>query len=94
MTVCTETLGLHLKIRATWLERIRKAPARIIKLIAFSFFAIAALISAELHAEEALPEPWGKVPQAIVVRSTENVTQGGWVWLLNKAKVAGIACRI
>ncbi len=33
---------------------------------------------------------WGGLPQAIVVRTTENVTQGNWVWLLNSAKAARI----
>ncbi|MEP6956095.1 MAG: hypothetical protein ABI883_04665, partial [Chthoniobacterales bacterium] len=29
-------------------------------------------------------------PQGIVVRTTENVTSGGWVWLLHQAHEAGI----
>ena len=28
---------------------------------------------------------------SIVVRTTENVTEGGWVWLLNQAKAAGVS---
>lgn len=34
---------------------------------------------------------WGGVPQAIIVRTTENVTTGGWVWILNKAQELGIS---
>lgn len=30
------------------------------------------------------------LPQGIVVRTTENVTSGGWVWLLNQAHDSGI----
>ena len=30
------------------------------------------------------------VPQGIVVRTSENVTKGGWVWLLNQCETLGI----
>jgi hypothetical protein len=30
------------------------------------------------------------IPQGIVVRTTENVTQGGWVWLLNQCEACDI----
>lgn len=39
----------------------------------------------------AAPPPFGGVPQSIVVRTTENVTEGGWVWILNKAKETGVS---
>ena len=41
--------------------------------------------------EDSKPHKWGCIPQAIVVRTTENITEGGWVWVLNKAKEAGIS---
>lgn len=34
--------------------------------------------------------PDSGVPQGIVVRTTENVTKGGWVWLLNQCQEHGI----
>ncbi|MDQ6625914.1 MAG: polysaccharide deacetylase family protein [Verrucomicrobiota bacterium] len=41
-------------------------------------------------AAPAIPAPT-PLPQGIVVRTTENVTSGGWVWLLNQAHDAGIS---
>jgi hypothetical protein len=35
--------------------------------------------------------PDAGVPQGIVVRTTENVTRGGWVWLLNECRERGIS---
>ncbi len=40
-----------------------------------------------VHAQE----PSTELSHAIVVRTTENVTKGGWVWLLREAKAAGIS---
>jgi peptidoglycan/xylan/chitin deacetylase (PgdA/CDA1 family) len=34
--------------------------------------------------------PDSGIPQGIVVRTTENVTKGGWVWLLNECQQHGI----
>ncbi|MGI8821113.1 MAG: polysaccharide deacetylase family protein [Chthoniobacterales bacterium] len=47
----------------------------------------------ESRAQEPVPTPSPgptPFPQGIVVRTTENVTGGGWVWLLNQAHEAGI----
>lgn len=52
--------------------------------------ALVCLWSIPGHATEA-PTRFGGVPQSIVVRTTENITEGGWVWLLNKAREAGIS---
>jgi peptidoglycan/xylan/chitin deacetylase (PgdA/CDA1 family) len=43
-------------------------------------------------AEEArlVRQPGFGVPQGIVVRTTENVTKGGWVYLLNRCEALGI----
>ena len=35
--------------------------------------------------------PDSGIPQGIVVRTTENVTKGGWVWLLNECQQRGIS---
>jgi len=35
--------------------------------------------------------PSTEISHAIVVRTTENVTKGRWVWLLQEAKAAGIS---
>ncbi len=42
------------------------------------------------RAQEAAAGAPALIPHSIVVRTTENVTQGGWVWLLNSAKEAGV----
>src|SRR3954447_11570410 len=44
-------------------------------------------------ATPALPPklPDAGVPQGIVIRTTENVTKGGWVWLLNECQANGIS---
>lgn len=71
--------------------RFRQSLARVIVAIVAAVFLSAFGIGDTLRAEEPAQEPaWGRVPQAIVVRTTENVTQGGWVWLLNRAKEVGI----
>ncbi len=52
-----------------------------------AFFVIAAQFAA-LGADEAAAKlekiPGSGIPEGIVVRTTENVTKGGWVWLLNQ----------
>ena len=72
--------------------RFRQSLARATLVFVAAAFLSALGMRATLHAQEtASEEPaWGRVPQAMVVRTTENVTQGGWVWLLNRAKEAGI----
>lgn len=39
-----------------------------------------------VHAQERFTEP----ARAITVRTTENVTEGGWVWLLEQSRAAGV----
>lgn len=57
------------------------------------WFALGAVAFGQtpVSAEEPSPTPAPTpLPQGIVVRTTENVTSGGWVWLLNQAHDAGI----
>ena len=66
----------------------------------FRLFLLAAFLPAALHqmtsAEEKPKEeklvrlPGVGVPQGIVVRTSENVTKGGWVYLLNRCEALGI----
>ncbi|MGL4397332.1 MAG: family 10 glycosylhydrolase, partial [Hyphomicrobium sp.] len=68
----------------------RKIHSALALLAAFAMamaFSTATLKAAEA---DAAPSAWGGIPQAIVVRTTENVTEGGWVWLLKQAKDTGI----
>lgn len=54
----------------------------------FAFFALTTAIFplANAHAQEAGAQP----ADAIVVRTTENVTEGAWAWILEESKAAGI----
>ncbi len=58
--------------------------------VLFLLMSILASLPVNVHAQEPVlaPTPF---PQGIVVRTTENVTGGGWVWLLNQAHEAGIS---
>lgn len=60
--------------------------AAVLRIIALVLACISTLASAE----EAVMR-FGAVPQSIVVRTTENITEGGWVWLLNKARESGVS---
>ncbi len=71
------------------------------KLIRITF--IAALLASRLLAQVSVAPGAGAgtsdkfkklpdlgIPQSIIVRTTENVTRGGWVWLLNECETHGI----
>jgi hypothetical protein len=57
-----------------------RAAASLLRLIFLSQWLVLPMAGA-LRAQA--PEP---LPQGIVVRTTENVTEGGWVWLLNQCQ--------
>jgi Polysaccharide deacetylase len=52
---------------------------------------IAALSVLPLAAEKPAKLPDIGIPQSITVRTTENVTKGGWVWLLKQCEAKGIS---
>ena len=55
------------------------------------FALIAALSVLPLVAKELAKLPDIGIPQSITVRTTENVTKGGWVWLLKQCEAQGIS---
>jgi hypothetical protein len=52
---------------------------------------LAALFVMPLFAVEPVKMPDIGIPQSITVRTTENITNGGWVWLLNECEAHGIS---
>ncbi len=59
----------------------------------FSSFALllhfVPLLSADDTTSNSGRIPGTGIPQGIIVRTTENVTKGGWVWLLNQCEAFG-----
>lgn len=65
--------------------------ARSLFIIAWSLACASAVHAVDTEAPPKLKKISGfGIPQGIVVRTTENVTKGGWVWLLNQCEALNI----